>query len=216
MATENTTPVILEHQEEMQAEVTNVVSVEISVVDQESYEKANKQIAHLQAVRKNVVNFFADQKKLTAAAHKAVCNSEKQMLDPVDTKIAALKGETTRWYTAEQARIAAEAERKRREAEELAKLAQEAEATGDEATAQEAVVEAVMAEANVTVMPKVAGTSMREVWKAEVTDINAVPREYMMVNQAALDSVAKATKGTLNIPGVRFVKTYVNATRAKW
>jgi hypothetical protein len=216
MATENTTPVILEHQEEMQAEVTNVVSVEISVVDQESYEKANQQIAHLQAVRKNVVNFFADQKKLTAAAHKAVCNSEKQMLDPVDTKIAALKGETTRWYTAEQARIAAEAERKRREAEELAKLAEEAEATGDVETAQEAVVEAAMAEANVTVMPKVSGTTMREVWKAEITDINAVPREYMMVNQAALDSVAKATKGTLNIPGVRFVKTYVNATRAKW
>lgn len=215
MVTPNITPVV-EHQEEMQAEVMNVVAVEINVVDQNSYEKANRHIAHLQAVRKDVVNLFAESKQNAAAAHKAICAAEKKMLEPVDTCIAALKGSTQRWYTAEQARIKAEEDRKRREAEELAKLAEEAEATGDVETAQEAVVEAAMAEANVTVMPKVAGTSMREVWKAEITDINAVPREYMIVNQAALDAVARSTKGTLNIPGVKFVKTYVNATRAKW
>ena len=56
---------------------------------------------------------------------------------------------------------------------------------------------------------------MRAVWKAVVTDPDKVPRDYLIVNQSALDALAKATKGSITIPGVRFEKTFVNSTRAK-
>jgi len=216
MVTMNTTQTeLVEHQSELKAEVSAVVAVEIAVTNQETYAAANDQIGKLQTVRKAIVERFSDPKKKAAEAHKAICALEKTFLNPVDERIDALKASTTRWYAAEQARIEAEAERKRKEAEEMARLAQEAEAQGDIATAEEAVVEAAMAEANVTYMPKVKGTSMREVWHAVVEDEAQVPREYLMVNQSALDAVAKATKGAIKIPGVRFEKSYINSTRAK-
>jgi hypothetical protein len=126
-----------------------------------------------------------------------------------------LKDSTTAWYAAEQHRREAEAERQRNKAEELAALAAEAESAGDSGTAAEAVFEAVMAKSEVTVMPKIAGTAMRETWKATVIDESKVPREYLMVNQAALDAVAKAAKGKVVIPGVKFEKVYINSTRSK-
>lgn len=212
---ENTQQEIIPHQAELEQEVSAVVSVEIAVTNQESYIAANDQIGKLQTLRKNIVAEFADTKKAAAEAHKRVCALEKKFLDPVDQRIAAFKNATIRWYSAEQARIRAEEEKKRREAEELAKLAAEAEAQGDEETAAEAVVEAAMAEAKVTAMPKVSGTSMREVYKAVVVDVNALPREYMMPNQALIDRVVQTTKGALQIPGVKIEKTYINATRAK-
>ena len=215
MVTMNTQQEIIPNQAELEQEVSAVVAVEIAVTNQESYIAANDQIGKLQTLRKNIVAEFADTKKAAAEAHKRVCALEKKFLDPVDQRITAFKNATTRWYAAEQARIRAEEERKRREAEEAARLAAEAEQAGDEEFALEAVAEAAAAEASVTVMPKVKGTSMREVFRAVVVDINALPREYMIPNQAALDRVVQATKGAIQIPGVRIEKSYINSTRAK-
>jgi len=206
---------IIEKQDEFKQEVMVAAQAEITVVDQVTYAAANDLIARLQGVRKEVVARFADPKKKAAEAHKAVCELEKSFLAPVDEKIRLLKTSTTNWYAAEQRRIAAEEERKRKEAEELAALSAEAESSGDIATAAEAVAAAAIAQATVTVMPKVAGTSMREVWRAVVVDVSQLPREYMIVNQSMLDKMAQATKGAVPIPGVKFEKTYVNATRAK-
>ena len=206
---------IIEKQDEFKQEVMVAAQAEITVVDQVTYAAANDLIARLQGVRKEVVARFADPKKKAAEAHKAVCELEKSFLAPVDEKIRLLKTSTTNWYAAEQRRIAAEEERKRKEAEELAALSAEAESSGDIATAAEAVAAAAIAQATVTVMPKVAGTSVREVWRAVVVDVSQLPREYMIVNQSMLDKMAQATKGAVPIPGVRFEKTYVNATRAK-
>ena len=206
---------VIENQEELKQEVMVASKAEIQVVDQASYAAANDLIGRLQTIRKEVVARFAEPKKKAAEAHKAVCALEKSFLGPVDEKIQLLKSSTTNWYAAEQRRIAAEEERKRKEAEELAALSAEAEANGDSDTAAAAVVEAALAQATVTAMPKRSGTSMREVWKAVVEDVSKVPREYMTVNQALLDKMAQATKGAVPIPGVRFEKSYINATRSK-
>ena len=215
MVTMNTQQEIIPNQAELEQEVSAVVAVEIAVTNQESYIAANDQIGKLQTLRKNIVAEFADTKKAAAEAHKRVCALEKKFLDPVDQRITAFKNATTRWYAAEQARIRAEEERKRREAEEAAKLAAEAESAGEEEMALEAVAEAAAVESTITAMPKVKGTAMREVYRAVVVDINALPREYMIPNQAALDRVVQATKGAIQIPGVRIEKSYINSTRAK-
>ena len=206
---------VIEKQEEFKQEVMATAKAEIVVIDQETYVAANDYIGKLQTIRKEVVARFKDPKSKAAEAHKAICELEKSFLAPVDEKIKLLKDSTTAWYAAEQQRKEAEAERQRKEAEQLVALAAEAESAGDEQTAAEAVFEAVMAKAEVSAMPKCTGTSMREVWTAVVTDENKVPREYLMVNMTALNALAKATKGKINITGVKFEKTFVNATRSK-
>lgn len=206
---------VIDKQEEFRTEVLTAAKAEITVVDQQTYVAANGIISKLQGVKKEVTARFAEPKRKAKEAHTAVCELEKSFLAPVEDAIRRLKDQTTRWYAAEQERIRAEEERRRKEAEELAAFAAEAESTGDSETAAEAVVAAVVESATVTTMPKVAGTSMREVWHAVVVDITKIPREYLTVDQAMLDRVATATKGAVPIPGVRFEKSYVNATRAK-
>lgn len=215
MTPENENTSMVENQAQLRAEVQNVCAAEIIVVDQDTYVQANDLIGKLQTVRKEVVARFADPKKKAAEAHKAICALEKDFLNPLDSRISALKNSTTNWYAAEQARIRAEEDRKRREAEEAAQIAAEAEAQGETELAQEAVIEATMAQASVSTIPKVSGTSMRVVYKAVVVDKNALPREYMMPNQAMIDYVVKTNHGDIQIPGVRIEKTYINSTRAK-
>lgn len=207
--------IIIEHQDELKNEVAGAVSADFQVVDQATYAKANDYIAGLQKLKKEVIARFAEPKKKADEAHKAVRALERSFLDPINDKIDALKDATESWYKAEMLRIAAEEERRRKAAAELVDLAADAEASGDGETAADAVAAAVMEDAAVTVLPKCAGTSIREVWKAVVTDINQIPREYMIVNQAALDKIAQATKGALQIPGVRFERNYINSTRAR-
>lgn len=206
---------VIQNQEEFKQEIIAQAKAEITVVDQVSYIAANDLIGKLQSVRKEVIARFKDPKAKAAEAHKAVCALEKSFLEPVDEKIRLLKDSTTAWYAAEQRRLEAEAERQRNEAEEYVRLAADAESNGDSDTASAAVFEAVMAKAEVTAMPKVAGTSMRETWEAVVFDESKVPREYLMVNLSALNAVAKATKGKAAIPGVKFEKKYINSTRSK-
>ena len=206
---------VIQNQEEFKQEIIAQAKAEITVVDQASYIAANDLIGKLQTVRKEVIARFKEPKSKAAEAHKAVCELEKSFLAPVDEKIRLLKDSTTAWYAAEQRRKEAESERQCKESEQYAELAAEAESCGDGDTATAAVFEAVMAKAEVTAMPKVAGTVMRETWKAVVIDENKVPREYLMVNLGALDAVAKATKGKIAIPGVKFEKVYINSTRSK-
>lgn len=67
------------------------------------------------------------------------------------------------------------------------------------------------------VTPKIeqpSGVSYKTIWNAEVIDVNLLPREYMIPNLQALNKVAMATKGTLIIPGVKFVSSKILASRS--
>lgn len=206
---------IIEKQEELKSEIQRSTVVQIDVVNQVTFDQANNRIAELQTMKKNVEARFADPKKKAKEAHAAICALEKEFLTPVQEAIDSLKGKTTSWYAAEQQRIAAEEERRRIAAEEMANMAVEAETAGDSATAAEAVAVAAVEASCVSYVPKTKGTTMRESWKAVVTDPDKVPREYLIVNEKALDALAKATKGSMKIPGVEFRKEFINATAAR-
>jgi hypothetical protein len=60
--------------------------------------------------------------------------------------------------------------------------------------------------------PKVAGVSSSKIWDFEITDINAIPREFLMVNEPAIRAFIKAAKRPDAIPGVRaFEKISIRA-----
>lgn len=52
--------------------------------------------------------------------------------------------------------------------------------------------------------PKVVGISTREIWKFRITDINLLPREFMLPDEKALGALARQNKGLVPIPGVEF------------
>jgi len=53
------------------------------------------------------------------------------------------------------------------------------------------------------VVPKVEGVSTRKMWKWEVLDAGMIPREYMVVDVGMVTRVVQASKGRVEIPGVR-------------
>lgn len=52
--------------------------------------------------------------------------------------------------------------------------------------------------------PTPAAISFRKTWEVEIVDPNLVPREYLLIDTTALRKVCQATKGQIQIPGVRF------------
>lgn len=115
----------------------------------------------------------------------------------------------------EAARLAAEA---RSEAEQ--KAAQEAAARAEAAAEQAAEADAVAETAAVapppaivTEAPKAAGVSFRTTYKARVVDRdvflahalqNAERRSLLSIDESALNALARAFKGALQIPGIEF------------
>ncbi len=129
-------------------------------------------------------------------------------------------------YDAEIQRVRAEEQRKleeytrRKEAEEKAALeaaALNAIAKGDEARAVELVTKAEEVRHAVPVLAPVApiaqGASFREIWKFEITDAKALPREYLIPDETRIGQVVRALKKDCSIPGVRIWSEKILATR---
>lgn len=62
--------------------------------------------------------------------------------------------------------------------------------------------------------PKVGGITSQVVWDFEITDLAAIPREYLMVDETKIRKVVKALKGDTVIAGIKPVsRTQIGARR---
>lgn len=203
------------YETEARNELAKMPGAEIIVYDQQSYEHAGEILRNIATVKKEIKAKFAEPKEKAHEAHKAICDLEKELLAKVTDRENEIRNKMTLFYEAEQKRIAIEQERKRIEAEKQMQIAAEAEANGDTEKAEIAVALAAMEVSSVTTAPKAAGVSFREVWSAEVVDLDKIPREYLIPDMNALNALAKATKGSIKIAGVEFKKTLVSSVRSK-
>jgi hypothetical protein len=160
-----------------------------------------------------VVSHFADIKSKAHSAWKAIVAKEKSYTDRLDAVERKIKSAVLVYdraqeeiRRAEQRRLQAEAdERARRERERLEKEAARLKTPElkEERLAQaQAIVAPVVEVAQIA--PKVEGVSTRKTWKARVIDAGQVPREFMTVNETALNAYARATKGKMPVAGVEF------------
>lgn len=182
------------------------------IVNNDVYIEAMEFAKTIKAMQKEVDAAFDPIVKQNHAAWKAAIAQKTKYYEPLEKALKFLdtKG---RIFRTEQERLRIEEERKaqelaRKEAERLQKLAEKAKARGDEEKAESFEVKAQEA-ANITpvVAPKVAaveGIKVRKIWKYRIVNANAIPREYLIPNEVMLGQVARATKGTLPIPGVEF------------
>lgn len=114
-------------------------------------------------------------------------------------------------YDAEQRRIRAEQEEINRKRQEAA----EAEMRLKGELSESVKLVEVAPEAPKQVRTNLGTAGQRENWKYEVVDIAAVPREYLVVDGAMLNAIAKRHHDTKIIPGIRFFNEPIIAVRAR-
>ena len=154
------------------------------IAGQEDYEQGAKYLNGIKTRAKQIAEYWKPAKEAADKAHKQLVAKEKQMLKPLQEAEAIIKKTMLDYQRAvEKARREAEAEARRRQEEEARRLLEQA--------------------------PTAQGTSIRKTWKAKLVDEKLVPAyfngmELRSINMAVLNSLAKTTKGTMQIPGVTF------------
>ena len=203
--------------EVIRSEVAPVVmnAAAMVVTNPAEYTVASDFLKTIKGAQSKVVAFFAPMKQKAHEAHKAITTQESAMLKPLYDAENALKRNMLTFY-AEQERIRIDAQRKlQAEADEAARkererLEREAAKLKTPELREQRLEQAAAVIAPVvqvaSVAPVVSGQSVRKTWTAKVVDVSQVPREWMVVNEKALDSFAKATKGAVKVPGVEFVE----------
>lgn len=221
------------------------------VTDDASFAQAGTMLSNVVALRKRIEAHYKPVIDAAHKAHKATIAARDEHLTPLGPVESMLRSKVGAYQLAERKRVeeeqrkAYEAQRKAeaeaRAAEERAR--QEAEAKraaeafdaacdGDEEKAKEVLAAPVKVEpvavprvvmAPVKPAAQVAGLSSREVWSAEVVDLDAllkfcgenpaIGRTLIQPNLSTLNALARAEKAALKIPGVRAVSSVSTAVR---
>lgn len=199
--------------EQVRVEVAPVVARarELAIVTPQDYADAAQGTKDIKSALKKVDDFFDPAIGAAHKTWKATLAQKATVADPLKHAENILKSKQLAWR-AEQERVRLETQRKlqaeadARAAAERTRLEKEAaklktpelrQARMDQAAAVVAPVVEVS-----SVQPEVKGQSFRKTWKARVVDVNLVPREWLVVNQSALDAFARFTKGAVGIAGV--------------
>lgn len=195
----------------LQPEVSKLSAFASALVikTQEEYAAAADQLKAVKGMLKQIADAHARVKRPLLDATRELDRQKNEASAPlldaerqIKRAMVAYDDELERKRRAEQARLE---EAARKEREKLAAQAAKAAAAGkiEKAAELEMRAETVVAPVVQREAPKVAGIATREVWRFEVTDPNAVPREYLTVDEKKLGAIVRALKGDTNIPGVR-------------
>ena len=209
-------------------------AVTLKVTDPATQNQASQVLLAIAALRKEVADTFKPMKDAAFKAHRTICEQEKKHDQPLADAERAVKAQIGT-FVAEQQQLAREAEeaarkaereRAEREAREESERRAIADAEALQAMGDTAGAEAVLE--NPAPMPvryvapapiapqvaQVAGVSTREDWDFRIIDELAIPREYLLVNESAIRTLGKTTKGKAKIAGVEFfAKQVVAASR---
>lgn len=206
-----------------------VRAVEIQVKDQATLTAANEFLLGVKALQKEIDAAFDPIIQSAHEAHKKALTQKKKFEDPLDQAERMVKPKIGA-YLQEQDRIRREAEeaarragweRQRAEKEALDR-AMKAEAEGKVKEAAKIIEEAAKAEVIVPPLPiiparqQTQGISTREVWRFEITDPKALPREYLTPDLVRIGKVVQACKGETNIPGIRVFSEKIIAARGSY
>lgn len=213
---------------------TNTAVVEIAakcagiqIATQDDLTQANSLLKGIKSLRLEVDKEFDPGIQEAFAHHRTLVAQKRKWTDPLDQAERTLKPRIA-GYLMEQDRLAQEAARRTEEAR--LKMLQVADKASDEAydkikagdldEADDVVTEAagkieeIKAATPAPVAKAIApGTSLRQIWKWELVDAALVPREYLKIDDKALDAAARIRKDQANVPGIRFYAEATVATR---
>lgn len=219
-------------QEELRQEIDPIIvrSEELQVIkSDQDFSDAGKMLVTIKQLRKKVKEEFGPIVDKAYQAHKAAKALQNKYEEPLKTAEGVLKpaigsySAELRRREDEQRRKAEEEARKQAETERL-EQAEALEKAGETKVA-EAILEAPVVVAKVTVPEtKAEGISTRKKWKAEITDmatfVKACVKEegqanisLLLADTKALDAMAKGLGVNMKIPGVRATEEIIVAVR---
>lgn len=181
----------------------------IVVVDNETYGQAGEVLTVIKGLRKEINAAFDPIISKANAAHKEAVAQKKKADAPlieaeayIKPQIAGYLREQERKRQEEEARLRLEVKKKADEDKMAAALA--AEEAGDNEEAEAIISDPAPAAPVVlaSTTPKLADVSVKTIWKFRITDVNKIPRQYMMPNEQAIGSVVRSTKGAIQITGI--------------
>jgi len=195
-----------------------VKRAEITIASQAELELASEVLKEVKARYKELDTQRKSITKPIDDAKKAVMELFKDPLELLEKAESKLK-RMMLGYTEEQERKAREEQLRlqrlaeqeaEKEKKKLEAKIEKAIQKGDEEKAAELELqkEMVIPVEVPVIQPKVEapkGVSYREDWRAEIVDEKLIPREFLIPNLTALNKIAVATKGSIEIPGVKFV-----------
>jgi hypothetical protein len=194
-----------------------VRAVELVVADGPSLALMKEYLTENKTIQGEIMAFFKPIKQKTDEAHRQACADEARFLLPLREGEKVAKTKIAGYIDAERRKqeIAAEIKRKAQEEanrlvdETLAKAAvaktpEEADRLIDEAAAKE--IEIIQTAPPPPARPSTDGIGIREEWHYEITDEEAIPKEWWMLNLAAIAEHGRKNKEKASIPGVRFWK----------
>lgn len=196
------------------------------IVDRPSFQDAAGNLDIIIAFRKQaedhhrpIIKAAHEAHKQAVAALQRVDDSFKQAELKYRTKMASFLAEEKR--RADEERLRLEAEERKRHEEEQEKAIEQAEAAGATPAEVQAIIQQAEATPAVQVFvpepEKPRGYAMPETWSAEVIDIKVLCRaiadgqasaNLITPNLTALNQMARAMKGTFNVPGCKAVRSY--------
>lgn len=196
-----------------------IVQVKNYIVEsQQDYDNAAELCKEVKAAIKKFEDEWKPLKDNAYASWKALCAKETEALKPYKEAETAIKARMTDFQRKkiEEERLQREEQErwKREEAERLLKLAAEADQAGKTENADYLMEMAEQTQHMVIEQPKAvktAGTAVKTTWKARVVNDSLVPVTFAgtmlrPVDTSTLDKLAKASKGSMTIPGVEFVE----------
>jgi hypothetical protein len=203
-----------------QAQLLAAVGERYSVATAEEFTVAGDELRRIKAAQKRLDEVRKGITRPIDAAKKAILDLFREP----EAKLAAAESGVKRAmlrFQAEQDRLRQEDQRKadeaaRKERERLEAQAARAAAAGKIEKAEALEVRAATVSAPVIhrEAPKVAGLSTREVWRYEIVDATALPREYLTPDTTKIGKVVQALRGDTTIPGVRVFAERQLAARA--
>lgn len=203
-----------------------IQSFGIRIESENILKKVNEAKLGIRQVRNRIKNVFEPMKTSAYSSYKGIMNQWKEIEEPVLNAEKACDQLLSNYF-AEQRRIREEAERKRldeirRQKEEEERKLQEAlkaEAEGDEEKADQIINEVIIQETEIkpTVVvpekPKLENIHSRIDYDIEIIDEKMIPRQYLIPNEVLIRKVVRASKGKIEISGVKNIIKDIPITR---
>jgi hypothetical protein len=191
-------------------------AVALIVRNQDDLDAANQFLNEIKTRQDYFSGLYDPQIKKASDLHKSLLADKRQFTDILDKAASVIKPKIANYLyeedqkrlTAARARHLAE-EQAAREAEKAADKAHELIENGKEGKVAAVVekaaekIEALKAAAPVIPSIPVADFSMRTTWEFEVTDVDLIPRKYMVPDTTLLGKIVRAMKDQTDIPGIR-------------
>lgn len=199
----------------------------LNITSAADYEAAAEFTKQVKALSKRIKDYWAPLKKAARDAWQSLVDREKELLKPLEQAEAEVKTKMAAYQrkVQEEERAARElAEKlKREEAERLLAEAAKAAEQGNEMESEILLAQAEIMEASQPAVqmqtPKATGVSTRTLYRARIIDESKVPVEVAgvvirPVDLAAINKLAQASKGRIQIPGVEVYEEKSVAVRA--